>query len=91
VLPALVLLLEFLKQYLPDSSGHGLLDFLTNVMQSQGFPQTPIGPLSEAQVFAITVVPVIPTFRGSSFRPLRRLGLHTDRNSGLHTDRNRGF
>jgi hypothetical protein len=62
VLPALVMLLEFLKQNLPDSSGHGLSDVLTNVLpalvQSLGIPHTPAAPLPEAQVSAPTEAPV---------------------------------
>jgi hypothetical protein len=50
VLPALVMLLEFLKQNLPDSSGHGLSVVLTNVAQALGTPLTPAGPLPEAEV-----------------------------------------
>jgi hypothetical protein len=53
VLAALPMLLEFLKQNLPDSLGHGLSDVLTNVVQSLGIPHTAAGPLPEAQVSAL--------------------------------------
>jgi hypothetical protein len=52
VLPALVMLLQFLKQNLPDSSGHGLSVVLTNVAQALGTPLTPAGPLPESAVSA---------------------------------------
>jgi hypothetical protein len=61
-LPALVMLLEFLKQDLPDSSGHGLSDVLRNVLpglvQSLGIPHTPAAPLPEAPVSALAEAPV---------------------------------
>jgi hypothetical protein len=52
VLPALVMVLQFLKQNLPDSSGHGLSVVLTNVAQALGTPLTPAGPLPESAVSA---------------------------------------
>ena len=52
VLPALVMLLQFLKQNLPDSSGHGLSVVLTNVAQALGTPLTPAGPPPESAVSA---------------------------------------
>jgi hypothetical protein len=54
VLPALVMVLQFLKQNLPDSSGHGLSVVLTNVAQALGTPLTPAGPLPESAVSAPT-------------------------------------
>ena len=62
MLPALVMLLEFVKENLPDSSGHGLSDVLTNVLpavvQSLGIPHTPAAPLPEAQVSPLAEAPV---------------------------------
>jgi hypothetical protein len=43
-------LVDFLKPKLGDSSGHGVLNFLTDVVQSPGFQRTPAGPPTEAQV-----------------------------------------
>jgi hypothetical protein len=43
-------LVDFLKPKLGDSSGHGVLNFLTDVVQSPGFQGIPAGPPTEAQV-----------------------------------------
>jgi hypothetical protein len=58
VLPAWVMLLEFLKQNLADFAGHGLAAVLTNVSQLLGVPHTRAGLLPEVQVSALAAAPV---------------------------------
>ena len=62
-------LVDFLKPKLPDSSGHGVLDFLTNVVQLPGFLRTPAGPSAEAPAIASTEAPAIASTEARAFAP----------------------
>jgi hypothetical protein len=63
VWPALMMLLEFLKQNPPDPSGGGLWDVITNVFPklalSLGIPDAPAAPPPEARVSAFAAAPVL--------------------------------